>query len=40
MKSKNEKVPEWPKIACAMLASESPYPDVEVDCLPFDLETT
>jgi len=39
MKSESEKVPEWYKIACAMLAAESRCPDADVDCLPFDLET-
>lgn len=39
MKSENDKVPEWHKIACAMLDAESRYPDTDVNCLPFDLET-
>ena len=37
MKSENDKVPEWHKIACAML-DDGRYPGEALDCLPYELE--
>ena len=35
--SENKMVPEWYKLACAML-DDGIYPDEELDCLPYALE--
>lgn len=37
MKSENDKVPEWYKLACDML-DDGRYPGEVLDCLPYELE--